>query len=128
MKNNKTDSTTGMVTGMCIGLAVGTAVGAATHNMGLWMPVGMCLGMSVGLALSAGSAGKPEKTVAGPHVKAPEQIRENIWQFTEGDKPYFDVNAYLIVGDRSALLVDALQSETGLLEEIRKLTDKPLEV
>jgi len=127
-KNSKMDSSTCMVTGMCIGLAVGTAVGAAAHNMGLWMPVGMCLGMSVGLALSPRSAGKTEKTVAGPHVKAPEQIAENIWQFTEGDKPYFDVNAYLIVGDRSALLVDALQSETGLLEEIRKLTDKPLEV
>ena len=127
-KNSKMDSSTCMVTGMCIGLAVGTAVGAAAHNMGLWMPVGMCLGMSVGLALSSRSAGKTEKTVAGPHVKAPKQIAENIWQFTEGDKPYFDVNAYLIVGDRSALLVDALQSETGLLEEIRKLTDKPLEV
>ncbi len=62
------------------------------------------------------------------HVRPPRKIRDHIWQFTEGDEPYLDVNAYLIVGEKSALLVDALQSETGLLDEIRKITDKPLEV
>ena len=62
------------------------------------------------------------------HVKPPKQILDNVWQFTEGEEPYFDVNAYLIIGEKSALLVDALQSETGLLDEIKKLTDKPLEV
>ena len=64
----------------------------------------------------------------GQYVKPPVQILENIWQFTEGDKPYFDVNAYLIIGTKSALLVDALQSEIGILDEIRKLTDKPIDV
>lgn len=62
------------------------------------------------------------------HVDAPTEIRENIWQFNEANEmgPYVD--AYLIVGDKKALLVDALQTETGLYEEIRKITDKPLEV
>ena len=64
----------------------------------------------------------------GQYVKPPVQILENIWQFTEGDKPYFDVNAYLIIGTKSALLVDALQSEIRILDEIRKLTDKPIDV
>ena len=62
------------------------------------------------------------------HVKPPKQIQDHIWQFSEGEEPYFSVDAYLIIGEKSALLVDALQSETGLLDEIRKLTDRPLEV
>ena len=48
------------------------------------------------------------------HVDAPVQIAENIWQFNEANQmgPYVD--AYLIVGSRQALLVDALQTVTGL--------------
>lgn len=62
------------------------------------------------------------------HVDAPVQIAENIWQFNEANQmgPYVD--AYLIVGSRQALLVDALQTVTGLYEEVRKITDKPLTV
>ena len=62
------------------------------------------------------------------HVDAPVKIAENIYQFNEANQmgPYVD--AYLIVGEKKALLVDALQTETGLYEEIRKITDKPLEV
>lgn len=62
------------------------------------------------------------------HVDPPVQIAENIYQFNESNErgPYVD--AYLIVGDRKALLVDALQTDTGLYEEIRKITDKPLSV
>lgn len=62
------------------------------------------------------------------HTGAPVKIRENIYQFNEANAngPYVD--AYLIVGEREALLVDALQTDTGLLEEIRKITDKPLSV
>ena len=117
-----------MVIGMCLGISVGTAIGAVTHNMGMWIPVGLCTGMCIGSLVSLVPARKQDKTCVSQHVKPPKEIGENIWQFTEGDKPFFDVNAYLIIGDRSALLVDALQSETGMLEEIRKLTDKPLEV
>lgn len=62
------------------------------------------------------------------HVDAPVQIRENIWQFNEPNAmgPYVD--AYLIVGEKSALLVDALQTRIGLYEEVRKITQKPLSV
>ena len=127
-KNNAAGKASGLAIGMCLGLAVGAGIGAATHNIGLWIPVGLCLGMCIGLSVSAGKAGEPEGAVTGRRVRPPVRIRDNIWQFTEGSEPYFDVNAYLIIGDRSALLVDALLSETGILDEIRKLTDKPLEV
>lgn len=62
------------------------------------------------------------------HVQPPVQIAENIWQFNEANEngPYVD--AYLIVGTERALLVDALQTVTGLYEEIRKITPKPLSV
>ncbi len=62
------------------------------------------------------------------HVDAPTCIAENIYQFNEANEygPYVD--AYLIVGEKKALLVDALQTETGLYEEVRKITDKPLTV
>ena len=128
MKKKQIDSSNSMVIGMCLGMSIGTAIGAVTHNMGMWIPVGLCTGMCIGSLVSLVPVRKQNKTCANQHVKPPVKIGENIWQFTEGDKPYFDVNAYLIIGDRSALLVDALQSETGMLEEIRKLTDKPLEV
>lgn len=38
--------------GMCLGLAIGTAIGAATHNMGLWMPLGLAIGSCLALALT----------------------------------------------------------------------------
>ena len=62
------------------------------------------------------------------HVNPPKQLRDHIWQFNEANAmgPYVD--SYLIVGSEKALLIDALQTETGLYEEIRKITDKPLEV
>lgn len=48
--NKKKDNdSSGLAVGMCIGLAVGTAIGAATHNIGLWMPVGLSAGMCLGL-------------------------------------------------------------------------------
>ena len=36
---------------LCIGLAVGTAIGAATHNIGMWMPIGLAVGLGLGLML-----------------------------------------------------------------------------
>ena len=127
-KNHQMNGSSGMTIGMCLGLSIGTAIGAATHNIGLWTAIGLSAGMCLGLVLPNLLAGKQGGTGRSQHVRPPRQIRENIWKFTEGDKPCFDVDAYLIIGDRSALLVDALQSETGILEEIRQLTDKPLEV
>ncbi|MCR5006820.1 MAG: MBL fold metallo-hydrolase [Clostridiales bacterium] len=62
------------------------------------------------------------------HVNPPILMREHIWRFNEAASfgPYVD--SYLIVGSEKALLVDTLQTDTGLYEEVRKITDKPLEV
>ena len=49
-KNNKKASFD-LSIGMCIGLAIGTAIGAATHNIGLWMPIGLGAGTCLGLVL-----------------------------------------------------------------------------
>lgn len=59
-------------------------------------------------------------------VGAPVQIRENLYQFNETNEfgPYVD--SYLIIGTEKALVVDALQTDTGLYEAVRKVTDKPL--
>ena len=57
------------------------------------------------------------------------KIGEGIWQFNEAFKeggPYVD--AYLIVGEKEALLVDSLQTEAGLYEEVRKITNLPVSV
>jgi len=58
------------------------------------------------------------------------EISKGIWQFNESNEmfggPYVD--AYLIVGENRALLVDSLQTETGLYEELRKITKLPVDV
>lgn len=56
------------------------------------------------------------------------KVMENIWQFNEANAmgPYVD--AYLIVGSEKALLVDSLQTAENLYEEVRKITDLPVEV
>lgn len=46
----------------------------------------------------------------------------DVWQFNEDDY----VDAYLILGQHSALLVDALMSRRGLLPAIREITDLPV--
>ena len=55
---------------LCVGIAIGTAVGAATHNIGLWMPVGLAAGTSLGLVF--GAAGKmitmTAQTISGRHT------------------------------------------------------------
>lgn len=45
-----------------------------------------------------------------------------VWQFNEDDY----VDAYLILGEHSALLVDALMSQRGLLPALREITDWPI--
>ena len=51
-------------------------------------------------------------------------LGNGVWQFDEDDY----VDAYLIVGQSSALLVDALMSERGLLDAVRRVTKLPLTV
>jgi hypothetical protein len=33
-------------------LGIGTAVGAATHNLGVWLPIGVAVGLALGVAMS----------------------------------------------------------------------------
>ena len=51
------------------------------------------------------------------------RINDRIIEFTETA-----VDAYLILGDRRALLVDALMNETGLVGAVREITDLPVDV
>ena len=58
-----------------------------------------------------------------------EQLAPN-WRFNEGmgDNPYVD--AYLVVGEKRAAFIDALQSEQpkSLVEQIREITKLPVDV
>ena len=45
MKDDKNKNSYALPLGLAIGLSLGTAIGAATHNIGLWMPIGVSLGL-----------------------------------------------------------------------------------
>ena len=59
-------------------------------------------------------------------VRPPEKLNDFVWRFTEWNEngPYVD--AYLVVGREKAVLIDALESDTGLLEAVRAITPLPL--
>ena len=61
-------------------------------------------------------------------VRKPIQIKDGIFRFTEKNEngPYVDAN--LVVGRKGAILIDTLESDVGLLETIREITEKPLKV
>ena len=59
-------------------------------------------------------------------VAPPKCIAPHLWQFTEDNETGPYVDAYLLEGDNSALVVDALQTDTGLYEAVRRITQKPL--
>ena len=50
-----------------------------------------------------------------------------IWRLSETLEG-FTVDAYLVVGENRAVLIDALMSTKGMHEQIRKITDLPLDV
>ena len=52
------------------------------------------------------------------------EISKNIWTINESGY----VDAYLLVGSKRALLIDALYNEDGLYNEIRKITQLPTDV
>ena len=62
------------------------------------------------------------------------KISDRIIEFTEGadfagtGKKYPYVDAYLVIGDKRAAMIDCLQSETGLLAEAKKYTDLPIDL
>lgn len=57
-----------------------------------------------------------------------EKIQEGIWEINEETSPGAWTDAYLICGTEKALLVDCLQEATDVYEQVRKLTDLPVEV
>jgi glyoxylase-like metal-dependent hydrolase (beta-lactamase superfamily II) len=56
------------------------------------------------------------------------KIHDGLWQFNEKLGENHGVDAYLLTGEKRALLVDALQDVEGVYPEIRKITALPLDV
>ena len=52
--NKNNDNSCVLPIDMCTGIAVGAAIGAATHNIGLWMPIGLSVGICLGLLFGRG--------------------------------------------------------------------------
>ena len=50
---------------------------------------------------------------------------KNVYRFCEPN-PEAPVDAYLVVGTQRALLIDALETATGVLQAVRGLTDLPV--
>ncbi len=55
------------------------------------------------------------------------QIRYDLFQINESDDHGLNVDAYLILGNEKALLVDTLQDTEELCAKVRSITDKPVE-
>ena len=54
-----------------------------------------------------------------------QPVMRGVYRFCE-DNPEAPVDAYLVVGSHSALMIDALETATGVWEGVRKLTDLPV--
>jgi cyclase len=57
------------------------------------------------------------------------QIADNVWAYVQAGGSWMRSNAGLVVGDDYAVLIDSLATvglTRGLLEEVRKVTDKPV--
>lgn len=55
------------------------------------------------------------------------KLRNNIYKFNE-DGPDMNVDAFLVIGKKKAVMIDGLMHAKGFLQEARKLTDLPLEM
>lgn len=55
------------------------------------------------------------------------KLRNTIYEFTE-DGPAMNVDAYLVIGEKKAIMIDGLMEADGLLAKARELTDLPLEM
>ncbi|MCL1909472.1 MAG: MBL fold metallo-hydrolase, partial [Kiritimatiellaeota bacterium] len=56
------------------------------------------------------------------------ELRRNVRQISEVSDNGFTVDAYLVTGEKRALLVDTLAGATGLYKLVRELTPLPLDV
>lgn len=57
----------------------------------------------------------------------PEKLADGLYRFVE-TSPGGSLDAYLVVGSRSALVIDALQDEPGLYDAVRAITPLPVEL
>lgn len=55
------------------------------------------------------------------------KLQEGVWNFNE-QAPGTAVDAYLVVGTRRAVMIDALQEAAGVYAKARELTDLPLDL
>lgn len=54
-----------------------------------------------------------------------QPVMRGVYRFCE-DHPEAPVDAYLVIGSHSALMIDALETAQGVWEEVRRLTDLPV--
>lgn len=55
------------------------------------------------------------------------KLRDGVWNFNE-QAPGTAVDAYLLVGQERAVMIDALQEATGVYTKARELTDLPIDL
>ena len=55
-----------------------------------------------------------------------KKLQENIYKFNENG--HDDVDAFLVIGDKKAVMIDGLMDAKGMFEEARKLTALPMEM
>ena len=56
------------------------------------------------------------------------KISDHLFQMNEQNEAGPYVDAYLVIGEKKAVVIDALQDAENLYEAVRKITDKPLEM
>lgn len=56
-----------------------------------------------------------------------EKLQTNIYKFNENGEE-MNVDAFLIIGEKKAIMIDGLMKAKGVLAEVKKLTDLPLEM
>lgn len=56
------------------------------------------------------------------------QIRYDLFQINETNEQGLNVDAYVLIGERRAAVIDTLQESEELYDTVRRITDLPLEV
>jgi glyoxylase-like metal-dependent hydrolase (beta-lactamase superfamily II) len=56
------------------------------------------------------------------------KVQDGIWQFCEDLRENHSVDAWLVTGEKRALLIDALQFAEGVYPKIREITSLPVDV
>lgn len=56
-----------------------------------------------------------------------KKLRDRIYEFTE-DGPEMNVDAYLVIGEKKAIMLDGLMKAEGVYKAVANLTDLPMEM